>query len=463
MAELRYDYHPLWNVLNKGKPYEPFAYQAQHLHSKVDAGFKRIILGWGRRAGKSTATIAEVVREVTRPAEVVEGVEQFPIVYIVGPTAEASMRVWEPIWNAFVPSEDGSYVPPFGMLHVGHDKNRGVIFIRGGGRIYRKSGESPAAMQGERVTLAVTDESQDMPEDVWQNLMPSLLDSDGRLIAIGITRGRGRFRSYWHAGQKVDAQFYSCSIPSTESPVLRALAAKAGKPVLEWLRETAEEDLTDDEFTQQYLAQWIDGDGAVFHRFESLFTGTGERAAGPHIMGLDIGKLHDFTVVYVGDVAKQEFVYRERFNKIDYLDQVPRIAKIAREWNCRFVHMDATGVGEAVAEMLRAERVPVVPFKFTNESKQALVSKMVREVERGNITFLADDDVLKREMTLFEGTVSPGGVIKYSAPPGFFDDCVMSAALLIQKMARNKTMAKNPIHKPYVSFGKKPRSLVGAA
>ena len=463
-----YQYIPAWRVLNRGKPYEPFWYQAQHIHAQVDRGCKRIICAWGRRGGKSTAIVAEVVREVIKEPVTVRGVEHSPIVYIVGPNAEASMRVWEPVWAAFVPPEDGSFSPPYGFLHDWHDKQRGVIAIKGGARIYRKTGESPAATQGERVTLVITDETQDMPEDVWQYLMPGLTESEGILIAIGVSKGIGRFKSYWFAGQTGEGGFYSSAVPSTANPIIQELAKKAGKTPEQWLRDNSEEDLTENEFRQQYLAEWVGGDGQVFNKYEHLFTVKSapdpltEEAAfktyleehpGPYIASLDLGKLNDFTVLYIGDVLKSEIVFKYRVNKLDYIDQMPIIIKIMKTFKVRFVHMDTNGPGEAPSEMIRAEYVSVIPFPWSNSNKQALVSAIVRAVERSEVHFLEDDDTLKNEMGLFQGTVSPGGVIKYDAAPGYHDDCVISAALCVQKMARNRTMAISPVRKPYVSWG----------
>ena len=454
MAELRYSYPAVWHVLNRGKPYEPFPWQIQHLHAQVDAGCTRIVLPCGRRSGKSTGLIAEVAREVTTPPVTIWGIQHSPIVYIGGSTSETAMRVWDPVWRAFVPSESGDYIPPLGFLYAGHDKNRGLIEIRGGAKIMRKTADDPRSWQGERVTLVGADESQDYNEDVWEAVMPSLLESGGRLIAIGIPKGKGRFRSYYERGQGADANFYSASVPTSANPIIAAQAKAQGMTVEAFIRSEAEGDLTDDEYARQYLAQWREEEGAVFAGFARYFTGAGEAYRGPHIMSLDLGKMHDYTVAYVGDVARQEFIARLRFNRIDYLDQVPQIAALYHRYGCRFVHMDTNGAGEAPAELLRREYgCHVIPFPWSNASKQALISVMVREVQRGKITFLADDLMLQKEMGLFEGVVSPGGVLRYEAPKGFFDDCVIAAALLIQKMARNKTMAKNPIYAPYVTFG----------
>ena len=455
MSSVTYSYPPIWKVLNRGAAYEPFPWQVQHLHSKVDEGCPRIILPCGRRSGKSTSVVAEVAREVVKPPVTIKGMEHSPLVYIIGPTAEASMRVFEPVWDAFVPSDNGSYIPPLGFLYAGHDKNRGVIFIKGGARIYRKTADDPRSLQGERVTLAIPDEAHDTNEEAYENLMPGLADSNGRLIAIDIPKGKGRFRSYYHAGQGADPSFYSASVPTTANPIFSERAAALGLDPIEYLRQTFAQDLTDKEFRRQYLAEWVEEDGQVFADYERCFTATGyepDPSRGPHIMSLDLGKMHDFTVAYVGNVSEQAFVAKMRVNKLDYIDQVPRIAKLYHDYKCRFIHMDTNGPGEAPSEMLRSLGCHILPFRWSNATKQGLVSTMVRETERGNVQYLADDDDLKREMSLFEGTISPGGVIQYSAPPGYFDDCVIAAALLVQKMARNKSMAKDPIRKPYANF-----------
>lgn len=453
MAELTYTYNPLWSILNKGRAYEPFDWQVQHLHSKVEAGYKRIILACGRRSGKSFGVRAEVAREVAQEPVVIRGETHAPIIYIGGPTAEAAERVWEPVWAMFVPPEGDGYTPPLGFLYASHDKSRGLITLKNGAKIYKKTADNPVSWQGERVTLVIMDESQDINEDVWQNVMPALLDSGGRLISIGITKGKGRFRSYWNRGQGSDENFYSASVPTSASPVIRDMAAKAGKSVEDFIRSEAEADLTEDEFARQYLAEWREEEGSVFANYSKLFTAKESKPGvlpGMNIMSLDLGKLHDYTVAYVGNMDTSSFIAKLRFNKIDYIDQVPRIVEMYNDYNCEYIHMDTTGIGEAVAEQLRDAGCFLVPFTSTNEKKQALVSSMVRQVQKGTVRFLANDEDLKKEMGLFVGKISPGGVIKYEAMPGYFDDCVDSAALLIQKMAKTQANGSAVRSKSYM-------------
>ena len=75
----------LWDVLERGAAYNPFPWQARHFHSR--RGIKRVIAACGRRVGKSAAMKGEIIWEVSRPPEIVQGVAQSPLVYVVGPTA----------------------------------------------------------------------------------------------------------------------------------------------------------------------------------------------------------------------------------------------------------------------------------------------------------------------------------------------------------------------------------------
>lgn len=443
----------IFDLLERGgKPYVPFEWQARHLHARTEA---RIIAACGRRAGKSSAMKAVIADEVIKPAVEVMGVMKSPLVYVIGPTSETAMKIWQPVWDLFVPPDSGSYIPPLGFLHQTHDKNRGFIQLINGSEIYRKTADDPRGLQGDRVTLAIPDEAHEIEEEAWENLMPSLADSGGRLFAIGIPKGKKRFRSYFELGQGKDPAYYSFSVPTSANPIFPAKAREAGygADVEGYLRHEFAADLTDDEFKRQYLAEWIEQDGQVFHNLENVFSGLPglPRRGQSNAMGLDVGKLHDFTVAYIGDLNTGRFIAGDRFNGLDYTLAVPRIARMYRTYGCQYIHMDVTGVGEAVADMLRKEGCTVIPFTFSNTSKAGLVSTMVRECERGTVTFLAEDKTLRREMELFEAKVS-GTTVFYSAPRGYYDDCVMAAGLLVARMALRHRFAQGGNGQAYVKF-----------
>ena len=430
------EYPAIWEFINDGDPYDPWGWQAEHVHDQIDS--KRLILACGRRAGKTTAIKAEIVREALQPKSEQFGVFHAPYIYVIAPNYELPMKVGEPVWNLFV--GPGAARRDY---YASHDKTRKLIELQNGARIQAKSADDPTSLQGDRVTAAFVDEAHDLNPEAWGNFMPALADSDGRLVAIGIARGKGNFRTYWQIGQEADPRYYSASVTSLEHPNIT-------EDALEEFRR----DLTDAQFRQQYLAEWVEDDGQVFKNFDDCFDSDWEDPKdSQYLMGLDLGKIHDFTVAYVVDVAKMQFVATDRFNGLDYTLLGPRIANLYKRYNCQTVHLDGSGIGEPVADILRNEGCSVSSFKFTNQSKASLVSTLAAEVEHGRVHFGKDDEVLKKEMELFEGSVLPGGAIKYSHPPGYHDDSIMAAGLAVMKAKRRRGTASGVMQRDYVTFG----------
>ena len=452
-----YDRPALWDVLEGGKPYTPFTWQAAHIHAKRD--IPRVILACGRRVGKTSAMKGEIVFEATRPPVEVMGVMHSPLIYVVGPTRETYHKVWQPVYDLFVDSEDGSYRAPLGFMKQEHNKQRQWIRLKNGTQIFGKTADDPRSLQGDRVTLIVVDEAHDVQEEAWENMMPSLADSGGRLFAIGVPKGRGRFRSYWQLGQGEDPNYYSVSLPTSANPIFHMRAEAAGVEVEDYIKSAMQGDLTEDEYRRQFLAQWVEQDGQVFKDYEKVFTAAPGFA---HLnqnnaMGLDIGKINDFTVAYVGDLKTGKFLTGDRFVGVDYTVAIPRIARLYKAFHCNYIHADATGGGVPVVDMLRAEGCNVIPFTFTNESKARLVTTMAREIERRKVAFLKNDDILKKEMEVFEADVR-GTSVFYGHPRGYHDDAVMAAALLVERMAQRHRFGQASVTS-YATFGAKRRMV----
>lgn len=431
--------------MNGGEPYNPLPWQERHIHAS-SGKYRTVALACGRRAGKTDGLIPEVVRECFKSPKTVWGKTQYPVIYICGPTNELAQRIWTPIWNLFVPDDKGDYQPPLGDFHQEHDKNRGYIKLINGTEIFRKSGDDPRSAQGQRVTAAFVDEAQDMNEEFWANLIPALSDAPGTLWCIGIARGKGRFRSYWMAGQEGDPAYYSASVPSEANPILKDTASKLGFPtVADYLEHDFGRSMTENEKRQHFMAEWVEEDGQVFKNFEKSFTGEWEEPklltidagtdkehvipAVPYIMSLDVAQTIDYTVAYIGDVSRETLVARERFQGVDYMVQGERLANLYRKYHCKFIVMDSTGVGKGLADILRSLGCSVIEFVLGAKSKSELINTFAAEVERGHVTFPKGDSVLLAEMKMYEATVNGNGV-RYSAPPGYHDDCLREGTLV---------------------------------
>jgi len=434
-------YHPLWEAMMPGKvAYEPFTWQEDLIHIPASDPLKhtRMIGACGRRSGKTTAIVAEVVREAFTERRDSSKIHRPSMVYVIAPNYELAMKIWEPIWELFVPDHG-----PLTQLKKGHDKQRKIIDLAHGGRIQAKTADDPKSLQGDRVTAAFVDEAHDINEEAWANFMPALTDSKGVLRAIGIAKGKSRFRSYFQRGLDTNEdRFNAFSVASTENPYI-------DPQELELMRE----DLTDNEFKQQYLAEWAEDDGQVFKSNDELFdVEDWQIFDGPFLMGLDIGKLNDYTVAYVVDIPTMSVVAMDRFSGLDYTVLVPRVTNLFHSFACQTIHTDASGVGEPVVDMLRREGCSVSPFKFTNQSKAKIISGLAAEIEHKRVHFLKNDEQLRKELNLYEGKVMAGGQIRYSAPVGYHDDCVIALALAVEKAKKRRNTSRGANAGSYLTF-----------
>jgi len=433
---LTYEFPNVWTEINDGQAYDPWPWQDLHVHSRSDS--KRLILACGRRAGKTTAIKAEIVREALKPLEEHFGMVHAPYIYVIAPNYELTMKVWEPVWNLFV-----GRGAPLRHLYKSHDKTRKLIELVTGARLQAKTADDPTGLQGDRVTAAFVDEAQDINPEAWASFMPALADTDGRLIAIGIAKGKGNFRTYFQIGQEDNPRYYSASVTSLAHPNI-------DEDDLEEFRR----DLTEAQFRQQYLAEWVEDDGQVFRNIDACFDGDwAEPKGSQYLMGLDIGKIEDSTVAYVIDIKTMSIVARDRFHGLDYTLLGPRIAGLYKKYKCQTIHLDGTGVGEPVADILRSEGCSITSFKFSNQSKAILVSTLAAEIEHGRVHFPKDDEILKKELELFEGTVLAGGAVRYGHPVGYHDDSVMAAALAVMKAKKRKNTTSMARRSDYLTFG----------
>ena len=173
-----------------------------------------------------------------------------------------------------------------------------------------------------------------------------------------------------------------------------------------------------------------------------------------YIMGVDLAKVEDFTVIAVYDAGNNRQVYQDRFNKIDWGMQKARIAGIARfykdaDGSPASVVIDATGLGDPIVEDLARMGVPVDPIKFTNDQKRQLIEKLSNWIETGRIHMLNIPET-RTELTNFTYDISETtDRVRYEAPVGFHDDIVIAHALAVWRL--------NPIIREAVE---KPKTLI---
>ena len=82
-------------------------------------------------------------------------------------------------------------------------------------------------------------------------------------------------------------------------------------------------------------------------------------------------------------------------------------------------------MGQPIIEQLQRDNLPVWGFTTTNATKAKAVDDLALAFEQGNIKII-NNPILISELQAYEGERLPSGLIRYSAPEGMHDDCVMS-------------------------------------
>jgi len=300
-------------------------------------------------------------------------------------------------------------------------------------RIWFLSADNPDAIRGYGFEGLVVDEAAMIPKDVWHYVLrPTISQTLGWAVFVSTPKGRNWFFDMHTRGlDSGEKDYTSLWFPSKASPYF---------PESEW--EDARRTLPADVFRQEYEAEFLEDSAGVFRGIERCLTGDiGDpmdrkdggseqdvRVPGEMVVGCDVAKHRDFTVLVAMDAKTGRCWDMERFNQLDWPIQKERILAFVRKWRGRLI-LDATGVGDPIYDDLRRVYPNMERFKLTATSKPELVQRLIVAVEQGRVMWPGEWEILTNEMKRYEYEISPSGHISYNAPSGYHDDCVMALAL----------------------------------
>jgi len=302
---------------------------------------------------------------------------------------------------------------------------RQVIFPNGG-EVSVRSADNPDSLRGEGLNLGVLDEIAYMQEEAWSEaIRPALSDKQGKAIFISTPKGRNWFWRLWQKGLGDDPDWRSWQRPTSDNPF-----------ILPKEIEDAKKDLPELTFEQEYLAVFLENEGAVFRNITACLnapeTNYSEHNKHKIVVGIDWGKQNDFTAISFGCINCHTEVARDRFNKIDYAFQRGRIQSMAKTWYPSLILAESNAMGIPIIEQLQREGMPVVGFDTTPTSKPPLIESLALCLDRAEWQF-QKDPIWTGELEAYERKVSPvTGRSQYSAPEGLHDDTVIARALMIQ-------------------------------
>lgn len=193
--------------------------------------------------------------------------------------------------------------------------------------------------------------------------------------------------------------------------------------------EDAKRTLPESVFRELYLAEPSDDGGNPFG-LDAIRKCIAPRQPGPPVaFGVDLAKSVDWTVA-VGLNAAGGTCTLERF-QLPWQETIQRVRAIAGAARSL---VDSTGVGDPILEALqRGSGGKFEGFKFSASSKQQLMEGLAVAIQQQRISF--PDGPIVLELESFEYEYTRTGV-RYSAPTGAHDDCVMALALAVSLLPK---------------------------
>ena len=293
----------------------------------------------------------------------------------------------------------------------------------GGGVIELWSLDSADAGRSRKYALVVIDEAAMVPalEQAWQqSIRPTLTDLRGSAWFLSTPKGMNYFKFLFDQGQDPQqSDWASWQMPTQANPFIDPQEVEA-----------ARRDLSETTFNQEYLALFVNWEGAVFRRVVEAASAVRTDPAPDHdyIIGCDWGRTTDYTVFVVLDAHTRAMVELDRSNRVDYAVQRGRLRALSDRWHPKQILAESNSIGQPIMEQLTRDGLRVRPFTTTNASKMEAIEALALAFERGDLRIL-NDPVLIHELLAYQAELSPSGLRRYGAPSGQHDDCVMALAI----------------------------------
>ena len=331
----------------------------------------------------------------------------------IAPGYKNSRPLWRWATNAAAPAVKA------GRMTV--DKSERVIETDRGGFLAVYSGDNIDSIRGEAFHLAVLDEAAMLGEGAWTDaIMPTLADYDGDALLISTPKGRNWF-FVEYANALGDGRYAAAFTASSSANPL---------PGIQRAFQRVRERVSDRTYRQEWLAEFVE-DAGIFRMVDEAATAEPQEKRlkrHTYIIGADWGRTNDATVFVVIDATDRRMVWLDRMVDTGYELQTGRLRALAERYDVTAIVAETNSMGGPLVESLTLEGLPMHPFTTTNASKAEIIDLLALAFEQRTLSILPNP-ILLNELKAYEAERLPSGLIRYGAPDGMHDDCVMALAM----------------------------------
>ena len=295
------------------------------------------------------------------------------------------------------------------------------IRLIGGGVLDMWSMDNPDAIRGRKYARFMVNEAAfiaNLMFDWNMVIRPTLIDLRGDAYFSGTPKGQNGF---WQLFSQTGPDWAHWQMSSYSNPHIP-------KTELDALRDT----MTERSFQQEIMGQFLEDGGGIFRHVQASAT-TAMLESGleghQYSIGADWGRSNDATVFSVIDTMTFECVYVDRMTDTDYASQRIRLIALAQRFNRASCLVETNSIGQPQLEELQnMGGLSVTGFQTTNASKAQIIDALALAFEQDKIKII-NDQVLVSELMAYQSERLPSGLLRYGAPEGMHDDCVISMAL----------------------------------
>lgn len=288
-----------------------------------------------------------------------------------------------------------------------------------GSKIEFKTAEKPDNLYGDDVYAFVFDEFTRAREAAWFALRSTVTSTGGKGKFIGNVKGS---KNWGHklamkakANEDTEYEYFKITAYDAANAGMRT---KDGRPLLDEI-QAAKKDLPENVFKELYLAEATD-EGSNPFNLRAIRLCTEPISNLPAVCyGVDLAKSFDFSVE-IGLDKFGQVCHFERYQR-DWRQTTQSVLQLKKP-----MAIDSTGVGDPIGEEIAAANFETELFKFTDQSRQQLLEGLAVAIQKRLITF--PEGRITYELEQFEFVYTNSGV-RYRAPEGEHDDCVMALAL----------------------------------
>ena len=406
-------------VIDYAQLYEPWL--AQKLLHQSQAKIR--VCKWGRGSGKTFGVTNEVVHvydtlnKEIRPSHLVPRIW----ILVVAPIYKQTTGLWLAMKH-FIPDEL--------IEHKSEDEK--TLTLKGDCRIEVRSADDPEHLRNMHVDLIWITEAPRIQNLVWyRHLLPMLSEVWRARLAIleGTPRStESYFEDYFDLGQP-DHERYdpleveSWHFTSYDSP-------HVDKETIDRHKENMPEAL----FAQEYMAETQADESAAFTNIDACIGGELEepKTGYSYVLGADLAKTRDFTVLTIMDRTRRKVVAFKRLNKLDWVVQEDAIVDMSIQYNNAKVFLDSSGPGSPVYDHLKRRHLQIEPVNLHSaQTKDKLLTDLMIALQKETIKIPRIEKLVK-ELKICRRYRTETEYESIHAPEGEHDDCVISLSLALR-------------------------------